>query len=226
MEFAYCEGMSNAQPSFEVFKVNEKETIKKGDVLSLNEKGFVTKSGLTDISIGVAMEDYPTDDASGLISKRNVIKVATSGNAVYRVYGKKINFMGECTDTKVYPVESEGILYSYYRSFLVLISKSPESQNTDNVGDVRTISYVNPEGSLVAMNVSKGGIPHPDDVYAIMPNIGDTYFKDLNESEFKFDETEGHFRCVGVDFSTNNVKGLPSFFVKLNKHSSTSKINS
>lgn len=224
MEFAYCEGLSNAQPSFEVFKVNEKETIKKGDALALDDSGHVIKAAYSSISIGVAMEDYPTADASGLINKRNVIKVATSGNAVYRVYGKKMNFTGDCTETKVYPVESEGFLDCYYRSSLVLISKSPESQNTDNIGDVRTISSVNPAGEFLEMDVSKGGIPHPDDVYAIIPGIGDTHFERLNESEFKFNETDGHFRCVGVDFSINNAKGLPSFFVKLNKHSSNAKI--
>ncbi len=220
MEFVYCEGMSNAQPSINNFKIKESTVIKKGDVISLDMYGDAVKAESTSLTIGIAAEDHPASDNSELLqTRKDVIKVITSSNAVYRAYANKINFKDNSTEKKLYPINCVDDAGAYDRAILMLISKSEESQNTDNIGDIRVVTSSFMENYEYIMNVTAGGIPHPDDVYAVLPYVGSSnIISGINGEDFYFNYTKGHFRCIGIDFSRNNAKGLPSCYLKLNTH--------
>lgn len=231
MEFAYCEGMSNAQPSMKNFNIKETTAVKKYDVLTLDSKGYAVKANTGDHCIGLAAEDHPANVQSNIMPAKNTIKVIDSPNAIYRASAMTVKFSQEhSTNTRLFSPEYTG--GNCFTNFtLVLISKAPGSQNTDKIGSLRksygiTQEY-NEEDSSVTyyFTVESGGIPHNDDVYALLPDIGSTYITTgSGNNDFSLITDTGIFRCIGQDLSANNSKGLPSCFLKLINHT-TNKVN-
>ena len=224
MEFLYCEGMANAQPSTENYKIKETTVINKGDAVALDTKGYVIKASDSIILIGIAAESYPAND--GLTPKKDTIRVINASNAVYRAYGHKMHFASGSTATAFYPFSYDSTNGIYDQCVLVLASKSVDSENTDEIGTIRYVesSYLESSDSFV-MYVSKGGVPHPDDVYAVLPSIGDTNVEVqiYGNEDFNFTTSEGAFRCVGHDLSVNNLRGIPSCYLMINRHVSNAK---
>lgn len=221
MEFLYCEGMSNAQPSMNCFKVKPETKIEKGDIVALDSNGYLVKADYG-MSIGVAAEDHPANAVSDLMPVRDSVKVITSECAVYRAYGIKMQFKEGSTETCLHPASFDWTNGAYDGTLLILVSKAESSENTDTVGTVRKVSSSYQEGDGYIMNVSEGGIPHPDDVYALLPQIGERCLQaGYGNDEFSFTTENGQLRCVGHDLSLENTAGLPSCLLKLNKHVST-----
>lgn len=219
MEFLYCEGMSNAQPSMESYKVKENTEIKKGDLVSLDTRGYLIITGSNGSCIGVAAEDHPANAVSDLMPVRDKVKVITSETAVYKAYAIKMQFKEGSDNTCFLPVSFDWTNGAYDNTLLMLISKAEGSENTDTIGTIRTVSSSYQENDGYVMNVSEGGIPHPDDVYALLPRIGDDGLNQgFDGEDFAFTSDIGHLRCVGHDLSLDNTAGLPSCYLKLNKH--------
>lgn len=221
MEFVYCEGLSNAQPETNIFKVKSTTKISKGSPVMLDKSNFAVTPSFSDYSIGVAAEDYPHNGESGIMPKRDTIKVITAPDAVYRAYGIKMTF--DATSTQHEFHTSAYYENGYYEQcILVLVSKGEDSENTAEIGSVISIDSSYSDGEKYILNVSaNAGVPHPDDVYAILPAIGNSKVEASATSNFSLNSSGGAFRCIGYDLSMNNANGAPSCFLKLARHTST-----
>lgn len=218
MDFVYCEGLSNAQPETNFFKIRPTTKIVKGCPVRLDSNNYIVIASGTSYSIGVAAEDHPSGDENGIMPVRDTIKVITAPNAVYRAYGNRMSFNATSTE-KEFHISSGPINGYYEECMLVLVSKGEGSENTDEIGTVRYVDTSYPDDDKYVISVSgEGSAPHPNDVYALLPIIGSERIESAVYSSIDFDSNGGPFRCVGHDFSTNNVNGVPSCFLKLSHH--------
>lgn len=219
MEFLYCEDASNLQPLLKDFDIDEKTIINKGDIVSFNNKRLIQKHDMSlPYPLGVAVESH--NEETMRFGRKTKIKVNISPNAVYKMTLPTIKFLEGSTDTTVkFQDRSAGYgEYGFADRYFMLVSKSDKSENTDEIGTMRKCLCSLENDVYAVLQVEKGGVPHPDDVYVVIPNIGDRniFQNDNHIATFENDEDSG-LLCVGMTLDFNGAKKLPYCHVKFLK---------
>lgn len=225
MEFLYCEGASNLQPSVKDFDIAENTVIEKGDIVSFNNKGLIQKHDMSlPNPLGVAVESHNAETIR--FGRKTKIKVNITPNAVYKMELPTIKFLEGSTSTSLkFRDRAAGYGdYCFYDRHFMLVSKSDKSENTDEIGTMRKVSYALENNEYAVYQVEEGGVPHPDDVYVVIPNIGDRniFPNDKNIAYFR-DNDESGLLCVGVTLDFNGDKKLPYCHMKFLKTFFTSQ---
>ena len=226
MEFLYCEDASNLQPLLKDFDIDEKTIINKGDIVYLNSDYLIENKSALSYPLGVAAESH--NEETMRFGRKTKIKVNISPNAVYKMTLPTIKFLEGSTDTTVkFQDRSPGYGdYGFNERHFMLVSKSDKSENTDEIGTMRKCLCSLENGMYAVLQVEKGGVPHPDDVYVVIPNIGDRniFQNDNHIATFENDEHSG-LLCVGMTLDFNGAKKLPYCHVKFLKTCFTHSYN-
>ena len=202
MKFLYSLTGANV-PVIKEFDTYNTEKIEKGDVLFLDIGKKATKSNSGNV-LGVSAETHSgKEDILNERSNKDKIRVDITAGGVYSVAPLLLTAVQDGS-TGSFFCSDENVDYSVEGFKLVLVEKAEGSENTDNIGDVRNVSFGSPEEGKINMSISAGGKTCKGDVYAMYPAVGTEGY--YNENGGNFIITNGTGICI-VAVGANIEKG-------------------
>ena len=171
MKFLYGLGGANVPVIKEFELSNPNEAIGAGEALKCTNRGLVGKN-VDGKYIGVAAEDHSgKEDILNPRANGNKIRIDITKDAVYSVPMMKLTAVAD--GSPITFVCEGGFITGNHTTFsLMLISKGEGSTNTDAVGSIRKIDYVNTSSSNYVYEIETGSTPCIGDVYALVPYVG------------------------------------------------------
>lgn len=219
MEFAYYEGLANAQPTMKEIIVDPSLEIKKGQIVWVNKEGEINQSDST-YFYGVAAEDHSgKEDPLNSRANSDKLKIIDGTNAVFKLKVPTVIMNGDSTED-TYKSDSDHIpdgTNTACRFLLVLAKKGNESTNTDAIGTVKVCSgnYQGGDGyDLTIANPSC--VPCDGDNYYFLAGDGAVNVSTDDGITAKYSDKAEDFIVVGTD--TELGGDGPCIYVKAANH--------
>lgn len=219
MEFAYYEGLANAQPTMKEIIVDPSLEIKKGQIVWVNKEGEINQSDST-YFYGVAAEDHSgKEDALNSRANSDKLKIIDGTNAVFKLKVPKIFIIDNSTED-TYKSDSDYIpngTNTACRFLLVLAKKGKESTNADTIGTVKLCSgnYAGSDGYALFI-INQSGIPCYGDSYYYLAGDGAVNVSTDDGITAKYSDKAEDFIVVGTN--TELSGDGPCIYVKAANH--------
>ena len=169
----YINSQGLASPCVKEYEIDTSVDLKRGTVMTLSN-GKAKKATDSDKILGVLCEDYNVNkEELNARSGGGRVRVNVSSGALFRQPNLKTTLAAAGTATKITiagftaPSTADVLKGAYLR----LVSKAPDSGNTDTVGTLRAVSA----SSGSELTVTSGGTAAIGDVYEILLPAGFAY---------------------------------------------------
>ncbi|MGN1121473.1 MAG: hypothetical protein ACI4RV_03825 [Eubacteriales bacterium] len=175
MKFSFNASGANA-PLIREYAIASGTAVKVGEALGMADSLAVAAAD-GDFLLGVCAEDHPgTHDEFNARADGTKIRVNIAPDAVYETALTQRAAISGSASTLV--VDATGLSTNVNSGYVMLISKTETSANTDAVGAKRRISACAISGGNATLTVESAGTPSAGDVYLIVPDIGDELYLD------------------------------------------------